>query len=359
MPSDQVTAAPGAKHQNPDTSFDLTIYGDLFAGRSEMRLKASECLQIARECLDHLSRERVSERFGTDAAAGLELLGMVAVLARLAHLQEAESPLERSAAMAALTMLLPHLIMILGSRSIDARLVAGEALGTIGPTAHPAIQPLIWALQDDNLAIRRVAVEALTAIGRKAVQPLLNAMTNRDAMTVGDNDYFGGIRATDAIMVFTAVGPESAVELAEALDRLIRDLQGAVPDVHAQETITAILGALEAFGPAAAPSIPALIRLLREESQLNGHAIRVLLRIGTPAIAVLAEVARNPAAYLDVHTRWFAVVALHRFGPRAREAVPALAEGAGTLPFVKLLTRPCGTSLPKMPRRWSLQTSLN
>ncbi|MER3501614.1 MAG: PBS lyase [Candidatus Fervidibacterota bacterium] len=70
------------------------------------------------------------------------------------------------------------LIEALRDRDWEVRWAAAYALGKIG---KPAVEPLIEALRDRDGKVRRAAADALGAIGdARAVEPLIEALRDRD-----------------------------------------------------------------------------------------------------------------------------------------------------------------------------------
>jgi HEAT repeat protein len=72
----------------------------------------------------------------------------------------------------------PHLTEALKSDNQWVRWEAAKALAKIGDPA--ASQSLINALEDKMFDVRWIAAEGIIAIGRKALIPLLSALTKRD-----------------------------------------------------------------------------------------------------------------------------------------------------------------------------------
>jgi len=71
----------------------------------------------------------------------------------------------------------PHLTEALESKNQWVRWEAAKALGKIGDPA--ASQALINALEDKMFDVRWIAAESIITIGRKALIPLLSALTKR------------------------------------------------------------------------------------------------------------------------------------------------------------------------------------
>ncbi|MCA9103679.1 MAG: HEAT repeat domain-containing protein [Planctomycetales bacterium] len=90
-----------------------------------------------------------------------------------------ENPVERQDARAALVRIntdaVPHLIEVLDAPQQHLRWEAAKALADIADPA--AAEPLVLRLGDEDTDVRWVAGEALIAIGRDAVRPLLDMLT--------------------------------------------------------------------------------------------------------------------------------------------------------------------------------------
>jgi HEAT repeat protein len=74
------------------------------------------------------------------------------------------------------------LIMALGFKDPQMRLKSAESLGII--KSPDAVQPLIGALNDQDRAVQRAAMQALTHIGSPAVGPLQDCLSHYDAAVV-------------------------------------------------------------------------------------------------------------------------------------------------------------------------------
>ncbi|SIO05858.1 HEAT repeat [Singulisphaera sp. GP187] len=195
----------------------------------------------------------------------------------------------------------PTLIEALGSRDPRVRAAVAEGLYRFGPEAAAAIPALL-----------RVFTEPIDGAGGRA-----------GAGSANDSRALSGVAA--AALGKIAPGSASAKGVVTALTEVVRSGQGAR---QAQAA-----AALAQFGPAAAPAIPALVRMAREagpthapESENEQAAAWALGKIapGTPAVdeavAALEDVLRSRQA----PSRVAAVEALGRLGPNAATCLPML-----------------------------------
>jgi HEAT repeat protein len=219
--------------------------------------------------------------------------------------------LTRSRAPAFSAEVIPELVAALGSRSRIVRAYAARALylHAIDPRAAVAIPALI--------ALLREPVDAGLVRPPEFGQPI-------------DLDGWDPCELAMFLLVELAPGTGSAGVVVAALAEVVRS-------GHPSRRTTAIR-VLDNFGPAAEPSIPALIRAFREDLARTDEcrhfdcqaAARELGQIapGTKsaeaALEVLIEAAdsRRPEAHLE--TRTAAIGALPAFGAGAVRALPRL-----------------------------------
>jgi len=159
-----------------------------------------------------------------------------------------------------------QLIKALGNGDRTVRMNAAKAISMMGPSAEPAIQPLINMLLEDNVNV---------------------------------NGFYAG-RALGSI------GPAALPAVMGLLEHEDRDVR-----MHA-------VTALGVMGPAAEPAIPALIEMLRGD--LHWHAVSSLGSIGSPAVPGLTGALEDE----DWRIRFYAVVALGEMGPAGKSAKPTL-----------------------------------
>ncbi len=118
---------------------------------------------------------------------------------------------------------LGQLIADLGvDRELCARLQAVYDLAGLGPNAAAAIPDLVNMLETDHQAARVAAIYALGAIGKPAVDPLMEMLKaagrREDAHLVPEPWDEGAISMEDAAHALTAVGAPAVRSLTEALE---------------------------------------------------------------------------------------------------------------------------------------------
>jgi len=256
--------------------------------------------------------------------------------AELAAALKDESPANRAAAVAAvasfargLDPMIPSLIrMMENDDAPSVRTACALAIERVRPPAISlaAAPALIAALGRPDPRVRAVASSALMQLGpdARAAIPALIAVAREKPGDPANPEH--GLWGPDrrAIEALGRIAPATERE-GEAVAALVEVLRA--PD--ASKWNSAIY-ALEPFGAAAAPAIPALIHLLRQSvtSQspfVNGASVaRALGRIapGTES-AVAAVAALNDLLRADQH-RSAAAQALGEFGPAAASAIPDL-----------------------------------
>ena len=192
-----------------------------------------------------------------------------------------------------------------------ARMEAANTLGFMRENATEAVPALINALEDSYEPVRRNAIYALSAIGKPAVEPLIDALdAEKEAFEMEPI-----LHICDAAHGLAAIS-------APAVPALITALKDERENVRASAAY-----ALGEMGPIAAEAVDTLIALLTDESEeVRRHAISALGMVKVPTsktVPALVEVLENPE---DTDLAFFAAQALTRIGPDATEAAPALAE---------------------------------
>jgi len=188
---------------------------------------------------------------------------------------------------------------------VEFRRWGAAMLGWVEGKAPESIQPLIDALDDPDLVVRRNAAEALEEFGSVAALalPKLESLLGEDEAT--------RIIGVEAIMkidpsrteqlspiLADALGSRSRRirhhvvqtlgDLPNAGGMAIPELIGALDDED-EAVRMATLGTLERLGLAAAPAVPTLIKILRGEGRegddvlVRGQAAAVLAAIGEEA----------------------------------------------------------------------------
>ncbi len=211
-------------------------------------------------------------------------------------------------------------------RDLAERLRALREIAAMGPAARPAVPDLVKLLRDPTIEVRDLASNALGILGPEAVPALLASM--RD-------------------------GPEWPANMAASAlgrcDRTAVPLLSKALGEENREVRLLVLRALIWMGEEAAEAAPAVAALLKDEDPATRRfAVRALAGTGTPAISAVvgalgdshprvrtwaaeaagslgAEAVPNLVALLDnAEVRPYALHALRRIGPAARDAVPAL-----------------------------------
>ena len=70
-----------------------------------------------------------------------------------------------------------------GVRSTISRFPSEDAAEALGKIGNPAVEPLIAALSDDRLSVRKNSIKALGIIkDTRAVEPLINAINDKEEL---------------------------------------------------------------------------------------------------------------------------------------------------------------------------------
>ena len=193
----------------------------------------------------------------------------------------------------------------------NARMKAANELGFMRTDGVEAVPTLVDALEDSYEPVRRNAIYALGAIGKPAVEPLIDALNSeKEAFEMEPI-----LHICDAAHGLATIG-------APAVPALITALQDERENVRASAAY-----ALGEIGPVAAEAVDGLVALLTDTSEeVRRHATSALGMIKVPVaktVPALVEVLKNRE---DTDLGFFAAQALTRIGPDATEAVPALRE---------------------------------
>ena len=193
----------------------------------------------------------------------------------------------------------------------NARMEAANTLGFMREGAADAVPALVDVLEDSYEPVRRNAIYALGAIGKPAVEPLIDALdSEKEAF-----DMEPILHICDPAHGLSAIG-------ASAVPALISALKDVRENIRASAAY-----ALGEMGPAAAEAVDGLIALLTDESEeVRRHATSALGMIKaqiSKTVPALMAVLENRD---DTDLAFFAAQALTRIGPDAAEAVPALRE---------------------------------
>lgn len=255
-----------------------------------------------------------------------------------------------------------HLVTLLKSEEPEVRYKAARSLQKLGPTAEPAIPPLIAALNDLGAPtkydvqylgprVRNAASDALASIGRPAVPALIKALRDKDPATRA--------MAADTLAKLGPVANTSFAELSRTLndpESWIRDSAvaaiarvGAAPQVvvplleqkyrraDKDDYIrVSILESLANADPQATMVIPLLIEALGDsDGDVMAAAARTLgsyKNKARPAVNALNKALTTTKvrwdSYADfgftVPVRTDVVRALAVIGPSAKVAEPSL-----------------------------------
>lgn len=209
-----------------------------------------------------------------------------------------------------------------GELLLVAAPAAPEPEGRAGLIA--TIDNLLIALADPDVRVRLAAVDALDAITTRINEPAPQKDLSSDqllrigkglARALGDRDRF--VRWASA-RTLGRLGPIEGVKGA-AVAGLVRMLVDPDHDARAAAAL-----ALERYGPAAAPAVPALTRAVNEgDTDVRTGSIQALVAIGkeaAPAVPAIAQALSDP----NPRIRRAAAEALSRLSVRVDAAVEAL-----------------------------------
>ncbi len=169
---------------------------------------------------------------------------------------------------------------------------------------------LIAGVSDPDVATRLLAIDALESMGKRA-EPAAPALIR----AIGDPNQFVRWAAARTMGKMAPVGAEQAVP---ALRKLVHDRE--------IDLCLAAATALEQYGPAAVSAVPDLIEASRTtDVVLRVAALRSIVGIGTGAASAVPQIAaelKDP----ETRVRQTAAEVLGQFGPLAIGAEPQLRE---------------------------------
>ena len=349
-PSEEVrreaATAIGAIQPDPQVAVPLLIQV-IRDAKPSVRIRALHSLvELGRPAAGPLAEMLQDDELQYWAELGLTELGPLAEAAIPALINEIQDPHpdSRREAILALAAMGPTAEPAVGAltKALDdphVRGAAAFALGRIGPAARPAAAKLEALSTQDSPLLKTVSLWALARIypndrkrQQEAVERLANALTNpqrlvREAAARALADLKPGPEiAMPAIR--RALEHADGAQLTDALDALASLGAAAVPELidalqeePAQARVAYILGRI---GPAAAPAVPALAKLVHSpNADVQREAIFALAKIGpkaAPAVKSLVQVFQDG----QPEVRYGAAYALGEIGPAASAAKPAL-----------------------------------
>jgi len=206
----------------------------------------------------------------------------------------------------------PALTELRYDKDWHVRDTAARLLGTMGPRAKTAIPALSELVKDKNERVQRQAALALASIGPASV-PALTELLN-------DKDWHVRSEVAHAL---GKVGPEAKPAI-PALAKLLKDNSGAA--ATCDQVRGAAAWGLGGIGPEAKMATPSLTDLLQDKNgAVRLAAAWALGKIGPEAktaIPALTELLKDK----NREVRDAAVWTLGKIGPEAKTAVPALTE---------------------------------
>jgi HEAT repeat protein len=208
-------------------------------------------------------------------------------------------------------------------RSADhrTRYHAAQALGDLGPLAISTVPTLRFLAGGNDAGIRKQALAAMARIDPRAALPLVLPGLRGD--TIGER--------IDAAQYLAIMGPAAA----PAVDELARLLRTNRNSGDWGPRLTA-LEALQRIGKDAAPAVPTLITVLGDPNpDLRKRAIHCLIVIGSPAALPAAPALRKLLSDPSIDVRESAKRALPVLGGVAGgQLVIASGDGAAVRPYV-------------------------
>lgn len=199
----------------------------------------------------------------------------------------------------------PALIEALDDHDVHIRRLAVDALANVGPSAIPEVA---MALQDDRPIVRQAAAETLGEFGVKALPTLVSSLDHEDAK----------VRHAAVRSIFQLQPRAQA-----AVPRLVMALDDADSQVRGEAA-----SALARGGPAVVPRLTPVFKSENRETRLLGIAVLQRMRFGIPATATPHLMSMLNDSSADV--RLAAIEALAKIGPDAKDATAALKHAAAT-----------------------------
>ena len=198
----------------------------------------------------------------------------------------------------------PDLTKLLQHSEPEMRMRAALTLGDIGPDAKSAAPVLIKALSDEQNSVRYAATFAIGRIGAKEAVGQLTK--NLDS-----NDHF--LRMVSAWSL-AKLKPNDTAAMDHAITLLVDSLKDN--DQHVRSAAARGLQELELPSDKLVDAFSAL--LADKDPEVRGNVVDALSTLGVKALPKLIKALEND----DMQS--LAVAVIHRLGPKAKDAVPAL-----------------------------------
>jgi hypothetical protein len=261
---------------------------------------------------DLSAKDRAIRERAAKALGEIKPQGREAICALAACLEDKEGAVSINAldALSAIGVkAIPALIdVLLRSKDAEARHWAAIALGQIGHEARVAVPYLTTALQDENTYVRQYAAEALGKIGPESRLAVPGLIPLLRAKEEEER--------SSAALALGEIGPDAA-EAVPALGAALKDDYGRV--------IMSAAWALGRMGSKAKGAVPALTQSLKKKDanplvRETVAAAYCEIARGPEAVPMLTELLKSESE----NTRSDAVGAIGEIGPDAKAAVPAL-----------------------------------
>jgi HEAT repeat protein len=212
--------------------------------------------------------------------------------------------------------LIATLCTALGDHNDAIRRAALETLGRVGPRNAAMLQSLYKTMKTDpDATVRRTCATALGDVGQlQSSEPSVRTVEVLEFALVSDE--YEGTRMAAAKALGKMTNAPTAVRA------LVKGLSDPVQMVRDN-----CVGALQSFGPAAAPAVPELIKVLKAPNQRTAEeAARTLGRIGpaaAPALPAMLKLAVEGGQERS-SMRYAITEACKSMGEKASPAVPYL-----------------------------------
>ena len=233
---------------------------------------------------------------------------------------------------------LSSLLFELDSKSWEVRTATIRTIGKIGTKARTSIPRVLKALaKDKNAAVRKMAAWTLSRIGLGTTKPtdgLIKALKDSNdwvreaaAEALGDMGQaskvvLNALQRTllDPSLMVRRAAEESLVQLGSKARKLLESMLRS----SSWRKRKAAAWCLYRFGLKAAPSLPSLVKALRDSNpyvqEAAISAIGEMRVLASSALGSLMPLLRNRRKWI----RHAAVVSVGKIGPEAKRALPIL-----------------------------------